>query len=279
MFRALIPGTDFAPQTACRQPLPTGTARKQTAPQNHDNHQKTIHTHAFTGASRRIRRLRGVQFGRRRPRTAETLRLRHLHGGLHHARIEGRRNGLEKRAAALHLDQRHERRLGLRGLRFGRHGLCRRLRTAGRPDRGEGLGKRHAEIHPGRSRRRLVRLLGLRRKRQPLHGRERGERRSLDGENLERRRCALRLFGQPGRLAGPVGLRLGRRRLRRRQSAKRAHEAARRGLEKRQGALHALRRGDPRRSERALPFGQDALRRTTRAAPQRSGRTRSCSTP
>lgn len=111
MFRALIPGTDFAPQTACRQPLPTGTARKQTAPQNHDNHQKTIHTHAFTGASRRIRRLRGVQFGRRRPRTAETLRLRHLHGGLHHARIEGRRNGLEKRAAALHLDQRHERRL------------------------------------------------------------------------------------------------------------------------------------------------------------------------
>ena len=112
MFRALIPGTDFAPQTACRQPLPTGTARKQTAPQNHDTHQKTIHTHAFTGASRRIRRLRGVQFGRRRPRTAETLRLRHLHGGLHHARIEGRRNGLEKRAAALHLDQRHERRLG-----------------------------------------------------------------------------------------------------------------------------------------------------------------------
>lgn len=95
MFRALIPGTDFAPQTACRQPFPTGTARKQTAPQNHDNHQKTIHTHAFTGASRRIRRLRGVQFGRRRPRTAETLRLRHLHGGLHHARIEGRRNGLE----------------------------------------------------------------------------------------------------------------------------------------------------------------------------------------
>lgn len=67
MFRALIPGTDFAPQTACRQPFPTGTARKQTAPQNHDNHQKTIHTHAFTGASRRIRRLRGVQFGRRRP--------------------------------------------------------------------------------------------------------------------------------------------------------------------------------------------------------------------
>lgn len=65
----------------------------------------------------------------------------------------------------------------------------------------------------------------------------------------------------PARLAGPVGLRLGRRRLRRRQSAKRAHEAARRGLEKRQGALHALRRGDPRRSERTLPFGQDALRR------------------
>ncbi len=221
-----------------------------------------------------------MQFGRRRPRTAETLRLRHLHSGLHHARIEGRRDGLEKRQRALHAHRRHERRLGLRGLRLGRHGLCRRLRTAGRPDRGEGLGKRHAEIHPWQPRRRFLRLLGLRRKRQPLHGRERGERRGLDGENLERRRCALRLFGQSGHLAGPVGRRLGRRRLRRRQSAKRVHETARRGLEKRQGALHALRRGDRRRGERPLPFWQDALHR--RPLGRRRGGLEgqgSCSTP
>lgn len=198
MLRALIPGTDFAPQTACRQPLPTGTARKQTAPQNHGNHQKTIHTHAFTGASRRIRRLRGVQFGRRRPRTAETLRLRHLHGRLHHARIEGRRNGLEKRAAALHPDRwqflcRSHRRLPVRT--HALHGGLphRRLRGGGRRLEG-GTGAVRPLRRPGQ---RLDALFGRRLLRRHIHRRN-DFRHDADRRRMARRRNPIHALRRHG---------------------------------------------------------------------------------
>ena len=218
-----------------------------------------------------------MQFGRRRSETAETHRLRHLRRRLHDACDEGRRNGLEKRRNTLHAHRRHERRMGLCGLRLGQHCLRRGLRTAGRRNRGQSMGKRHAEIHPGQRQCRFLRLFGFRRERQSLHGRKHTDRRSPDGDRLEKRRRAPRLLGQPGRLAGPVGRRLGQRRLRRRQPAKRIHQTARRRLEKRQGALHPHRRGIRSRSNRTLSFGQDDLRRGATAL--RSGKTRTCFTP